>query len=73
MGPSGGVLPTSGPGSGATVMLDARQTVDLWRTGVAQGIASDPRGVAQSAARGARSSSARTGLAGALVPGYIAG
>ena len=60
LGPSGGTLPTGSPMGGAvTVMVSPGATQDLWRTGTAQAIAGDPRGVAQASLNGAGQSSAR--------------
>ena len=60
LGPSGGTLPTGSPMGGAvTVMVSPSATQDLWRTGTAQAIAGDPRGVAQASLNGAGQSSAR--------------
>ena len=59
-------LPTASPyagGGGTTVVLNPQQTVDLWRTGTAQAIAGDPRGVAASALAGNQMSASRSGNA----------
>ena len=67
-------LPTASPYSGgATIMLNPQQTVDLWRTGTTQAMSGNPRLVAQSAARGSQSSSARAGFAvNSFAPSVIA-
>jgi hypothetical protein len=60
LGPSGGTIPTASPmGGSVTVMVSPAATQDLWRTGTAQAIAGNPRGVAQAAVTGAGQSSAR--------------
>ena len=69
-------LPTASPyaggGGGTTVVLNAQQTVDLWRTGTSQAISGDPRGVAASALAGNQMSSARGGNAvNSFAPGTI--
>jgi hypothetical protein len=69
-------LPTASPyaggGGGTTVVLNAQQTVDLWRTGTAQAISDDPRGVAASALAGNQMSAARGGNAvNSFAPGTI--
>ena len=60
-------LPTASPyaggGGGTTVVLNAQQTVDLWRTGTSQAISGDPRGVAGPAVAGGQASASRAGMA----------
>ena len=58
-GASGGTIPTSSPGGPVTVMVSPGATADLWRTGTAQAISGNPRGVAQASLNGAGQSSAR--------------
>jgi hypothetical protein len=80
--PSG--LPTLGGGSidripagtsaPVTVVVSPQATVELWRTGTTQAIVQNPRAVAQSAATGQRSSTARRESAiNILQPNLITG
>jgi hypothetical protein len=67
-GISGMQLPTMSPTAGAggqpvQVFVSPQATVNLWRTGTAAAIQGDPRGVAQSAMRGATASNVRSGNA----------
>jgi hypothetical protein len=65
-------LPTASPYAGTTIVLNPQQTVDLWRTGTTQAMASNPRLVANSALRGSQRSAARGGFAtNTLAPGVI--
>ena len=67
-------LPTASPyAGGPTIMLNAQQTVDLWRTGTAQAISGDPRSVAGAAVAGGQASASRAGMASnVLGPSVIA-
>jgi hypothetical protein len=67
-------LPTASPyAGGPTVVLNAQQTVDLWRTGTAQAISGDPRSVAGAAVAGGQASASRAGMASnVLGPSVIA-
>jgi hypothetical protein len=67
-------LPTASPyAGGTTIMLNPQQTVDLWRTGTAQAMTSNPRLVASSALAGSQASAARSGNAiNSLAPSVIA-
>jgi hypothetical protein len=55
--------PQSGSSGPVIVQVSPQATVDLWRTGTAQAIQGDPRGVAQSALQGNQASSSRYGTA----------
>jgi hypothetical protein len=66
MGPAGTQIPTGNPfAGGVTVMVSAEQTANLWATGVAAGIASNPRQVSAAAVNGGLASSSR--VAGAIM------
>ena len=64
---------TPAPYAGSVnVTLNPQQTVDLWRTGTAQAIQSNPRAVASSALAGSQQSATRSGsLAAMVAPGVI--
>jgi hypothetical protein len=73
-GVSAATVPTGNPyAGGVTVMVDPEATVNLWATGTAQGIASNPRAVASSAVNGGLASASRiSGAIMTLAPDQVA-
>ena len=60
-------LPSGSPNAGTTIVLNPQQTIDLWRTGTTQAMASNPRLIAQQAVLGNRASSSRSASAAMLL------
>jgi hypothetical protein len=73
-GPAGTTIPTGSPfGGQVVVQVSPEETANLWATGVAAGIAGNPRQVASSAVSGGTASSARVnGAIMTLAPNMLA-